>query len=354
MNPLGTYNPADFSQQNPKVIDAGLPPAYIRIINSSPYGLYLSFGGMGDTVFPEMFLEDFAITKAFNGKITFYPISNIVNPGAALTNYLAVNAFYPGEIVQPQAQPLTTMSNLGNTVPLNASATSVANDGNPGGTQFIEATPSGGGSSTVKVDNSGNAFFAGTVEAGTVLQWENGDGQLASNHGASCLVYTPLFNPAGTPVGHVFQVWNGASIINPFAIGGGFAGALSYIDSSGDLVTANVILLPGANIFPQTSGAARNWTIYGWDGASLQPAIMVNSNGSIQGHVGGSWSGISFFSGTGSGPFAHGLGVIPRMVVPVQDVAGTQTMGFVASTMTNTTVTINTGAGNHWSAIALA
>lgn len=294
MNPLGTYNPANFSQQNPKVIDAGLPPAFIRIINSSPYGLYLSFGGMGDTVFPEMFLEDFAITKAFNGKITFYPISNIVNPSAALTNYLAINAFYPGELLQPQAQPLTTMSNLGNSVPLNATATSVANEGNPAGTSVVEGTPTGAGSSQLSITNDGKALFAKEMQVGTP--------------GAGS-------NP---PLPNLILAQNGG---------------LSQCNIATDNPT----------------GVAAAFALFAWNGAAYNQCLMCNADGSITGNLGTSYGGFSRFTGAASGTYNHGLGSTPSWCGPMQSVIGSQTMGFDSATSTQ--VHITSGSGNTFSCL---
>lgn len=67
-------------------------------------------------------------------------------------------------------------------------------------------------------------------------------------------------------------------------------------------------------------------------------------------------SAISKFSGVGNGTFAHGLkvagaGVTPDIVIPVQNVAGSQTFGYSALGATN--VTITTGAGNAWVALAI-
>lgn len=136
---VGRYTPVAGAVQP---VDTGLPWEYIRIINSSPYMLSLSLGGQGTIDFPEMYLEDIKIEPSYNGKLSFTPVANIANPAAALTNYVSINVYQRGEIKQPQAQPLTTMANVGNSVPLNATATSVAHDTNTVD-EFIEASLSG-------------------------------------------------------------------------------------------------------------------------------------------------------------------------------------------------------------------
>ena len=136
----GRYTPVAGQPVN---VDTGTPWEYIRIINSSPYALSLSLGGQGTIDFPEMYLEDIKIQQSYNGKLNFTPFSNIPNPAAALTNYVSINVYQPGEIRQPQAQPLTTMANVGNSLPLSATATAVANDGNASGTEFVEASIGG-------------------------------------------------------------------------------------------------------------------------------------------------------------------------------------------------------------------
>lgn len=192
---IGRYTPA---AGVPISVDSGLPWEYIRIINSSPYMLSVAFGGQGTIDFPEMYLEDIPISPSYNGKITITPIANISNPTSALTNYISINVYQRGELVNPQAQPLTTMSNVGNSVPLQAQATSVVNDGNPGGTTVVEATPSGG-SQSVLILNDGTVTVGGKVTGKKALGGINTGyfemapsdgvtwdiGELSATHGAA-------------------------------------------------------------------------------------------------------------------------------------------------------------------------
>lgn len=95
-------------------LDTGLGWEYIRIINSSPYQLKVEMGGMGGFTQPEMFTEDIAIDRRYNGKLVITPVQVMSSVSQALTNNIAINAYAPGEIRAPVAQPITTYANVGN------------------------------------------------------------------------------------------------------------------------------------------------------------------------------------------------------------------------------------------------
>lgn len=60
-------------------------------------------------------------------------------------------------------------------------------------------------------------------------------------------------------------------------------------------------------------------------------------------------SRLSTFAGTATGTYNHGLGATPTIVLPMQDVVGSQTMGY--DTLTVTQVHITSGAGNSFNAL---
>lgn len=162
---VGRYLPANYSASNPINVDTGLGWEYIRIINNSPYLLSVSMGGAGTFDFPEMYLEDIKLISGYNGKITIIPFANFP-PAAissALSSLITINVYQPGEIRQPQAQPLTTMSAIGggNFTPV----TQVFQVGQPDPTSVVAATPSPSfvGASLEAILNNDGSFHFGDV-----------------------------------------------------------------------------------------------------------------------------------------------------------------------------------------------
>lgn len=294
MNPFGRFNPANYSASNPFNLDVGLGWQYIRVINNSPYLLSVSFGGMGTADFPEMFLEDILITNTFNGKITIIPIANFsaTTIASALSTLVSINAYGVGEIKSPQAQPLTTISAVGNSVPLSATATSVANDGNASGTQFVEATPTGASASTVSIKNDGTSLFSGLMALNKAL----GGATQEFLH----------FAPSDQAT---FQ-W-------------GFD-----IDTAGNLL-----------IVDQNSGHIE---------VTIEPGTPTGLKLSNTGNIIEGWS---FFSGNASGNYNHGLGLTPNVVLLNASAVGSETLGW--DTPTGTQVHITNGDGVAWTALAL-
>jgi len=80
---------------------------YMQIINNSPYLLNITFDGMGSFQMPEMFREDFLVTKDFRNAIVITPVVNITTVSHAVSNLIIINAWKPGEITAPQAVPLS-------------------------------------------------------------------------------------------------------------------------------------------------------------------------------------------------------------------------------------------------------
>ncbi len=79
---------------------------YIEIQNNSPYQLNINFGGMGQFTMPEMFKEDFLLTRDYRNTILITPSVNITSSSHAASNMIVVNAWAQGEKSKPQAQPL--------------------------------------------------------------------------------------------------------------------------------------------------------------------------------------------------------------------------------------------------------
>ncbi len=85
----------------------GVSWEYVRIINKSPYMLSLNFSGIGTIDFPEMYLEDIAVSKNWTGKLVVTPRIDLSNTSQSLSSLVTVNAWAQGELSNPQAQPLT-------------------------------------------------------------------------------------------------------------------------------------------------------------------------------------------------------------------------------------------------------
>ena len=157
MNPLGSYTPVAGTDIN---IDTGLGWQYIRIINNSPYFLHVTFGGSGGINFPEMFLEDIYISPAYNGKLVITPIANFSAQAIdnALSSLISINAYQAGELKQPVAQPLSTVTGVNNQSVV--VATQVVNTGNAAGANVVLGTPLNQ-ATQLELNNDGSGFLAG-------------------------------------------------------------------------------------------------------------------------------------------------------------------------------------------------
>lgn len=357
MNPFGSYNPANYSQNNPLGVDTGLPWAYIRVINNSPYMLSVTFGGMGSVVFPEMFLEDIPITSSYNGKISIVPFANFP-PGsiaAALSTLVSINAYQPGELRQPQAQPLTTLAAVGNPVPIGTAATNIINDGNPTGTEIVEASV--GGIQHVLMFNDGNLALQKDATSADQEMFDLVDLAVGGH-------IWGLFLATGATHGLYFLDENSSKV------------ALGLLASGGIQHDSGIVQTDGAGheTNTATAGAGAN-SLLAWapsDDASLQvswratgtefvlhdDALNARIASFFMGQGGIRISGLgsrmvawSFFSGTGSGTFSHGLGTTPTVVLAMQNTVGSQTMGWDSAN--STTVHITAGNGAAWTALAL-
>ncbi len=284
MKPFGPF-PLSASATQDEDLDLSPIVDMLVVKNASPFILTVQ-PYQGSQVKIPPYWADLVPVSDFQGRLTFSTDAGLAANNAPISVAL-VDAYQRGErVLGTYPVPLSYLFNLGNNVPLNAQATSLANDGNVAGTEFIEATPAGG-SKSVSVTNDGNASFAGTVK-----------------------------------------------------VGSGSGTNLELVGS-------------GTNILPDNPGGiARGYSLYGWDGAFYQQAIQVNGDGSIKLHAGGGIAGVSIFSGTGTGTFAHGLGTTPRAVLAMSHVNGSQTMGWDSEN--STTVHITAGAGQAWVALAIA
>lgn len=99
---------------------------------------------------------------------------------------------------------------------------------------------------------------------------------------------------------------------------------------------------------PQSAGNAMSFGARVFDGSATHDVVIVNANGTLNGSV-----KVSYFSGTGSGSFSHGLGQTPSWV-GITDSQSGSSMTVGATAYGSSTVTINTGASHTWKGIAIA
>lgn len=119
-------------------ITTGVGYEFIRIINNSPYFLSLNFVGQGQIDFPECYLEDIPIASTYRGQLIIGFTANLSNIAQAPSFLLSVNGYNPGEISSPQAQPLTFVSNVGNTVSTNLLSNVLSNEVSTTGSEIID------------------------------------------------------------------------------------------------------------------------------------------------------------------------------------------------------------------------
>jgi hypothetical protein len=141
------------------------------------------------------------------------------------------------------------------------------------------------------------------------------------------------------------------------AAGGGVQNAAFTVTGSFE-VDAGGLNFSSKKLFDGSANNLADWSALG-GGLFLKGNPAVNGKFHYQGNGANddfSIAAISKFNGTGSGNFSHGLqqfgaAVTPDIIIPVQSVAGSQTMGY--NTLNSTTVNIVTGAGNAWVALAI-
>lgn len=214
------------------------------------------------------------------------------------------------EYVESMATPvaLPRLTNLGNTVPINTSATSVVNDGNVVGTTVVEGTPAAS-TSQLKLANDGTGYLGN----GNLLI---GATQITAQNG-----YT----------------------INPAVIGAGALGAgvtmPNYVLKAGDTMSGTLVLakaLGGVDaelLQLQSSDASvpARWTINMTTGNNALK-ILDNTSGGVamlfytNAKIGLSsmgtqgFSGVGIFGGAATGTYTHGLTVVPATVLAMQKV----------------------------------
>ena len=345
------YGPIDVSSRAATVQVSGYPDSgCIVIYNESPLYLQVTFVGAGQHSYPAFTGDIFQARAGFNGTIQIQANPYLTTSGQAPANVvfiltygstdaLTTTLLKGGSTSYPIS--LNRLSSIGNSLNVGTSTSSTVNDGNPLGTQFIEVTPTGAPGSTWAADNTGNLTVnsdnAGTLT--TLLQLIAGASPAVKL--AAAAVLTEVLGP--------LQVDGDATLLHLLISGATLPANYPKFssDSSGNL---NIDAPNGTRRLQLNTAIPALIASTGMR-ITADRFDLTGGGGQYNMNV-GSLSRISLFSGTGTGTFNHGLGAVPNFVIPICTAAGsTQTMGFSASTSNQ--VTITTGAGLAWTALAI-
>jgi len=184
-NNYGRYTIGNYvAPKAPLNVDVGMGWEYVRLINNSPYLLSVDIAGAGAFDLPEFYLEDIKLPQNFRGKIVITPSVNLSNASFTPSNLLSINAYQPGELAMPQSQPMTFLANVGNTINVvGGIAAQVVNQGNPAGSNLIQAQVTGDSGTSINVTNDGIFVIGDTAHPGslTVVGPVTFDGTVAMN-----------------------------------------------------------------------------------------------------------------------------------------------------------------------------
>ncbi len=138
-------------------------PAHIQLFNESGAGLQITaLIGQQSVYIPAGAWRQMALSPG-ESQISYYVVYTLPNPPVS---QLLIVYYAPNEIPDSLGSLGNSPIGIGGNVQV-STAQSLQNDGNLGGTQFIESTPSGASASTVSVDNNGNMTIKGN-NAGTL------------------------------------------------------------------------------------------------------------------------------------------------------------------------------------------
>lgn len=267
----------------------------VKFSNESCQNLLITFADGSSDKVPAGFEYLFCITQS-GTSITYKTLSSLNIP---CIDAVDVTIYDPGEEVPgTYPAPLVRQTIVGNSINLATSTTNLVNDGNPAGTQIIEATVSGDGSSAVSVTNDGVVALGNALRPGKLII--NNNGEVDTN---------TVVSPA-----------DGASVLS---------------------VTAGKTRL-------QNSAVIAFQVPSGTDRANItNSAFQLLDTTVFKGLTGDSIARFGSASGTGTGTFNHTLGATPDFAaITTHSGGGTQTVGYDSENATQ--FHVDTGAGQAW------
>ena len=400
-----------FATQTPNACSA------LYVMNESACFLQLDLGSNGQPIVQPWRNRLFQLPQAIQN--AQWTIIAVLQSGGSPASAVYVEAFAPNET--PPAGtldgPVFRQSNIGNSVPVGTSATSITNDGNAVGTVVVEATPTGAGGSQAKLTNDGDflcggglfhisnagvvtaipagaipqtaigagypagSLGAGTLPAGVAVPETNvGAGYPAANVGAGTLaanVHQTSINSdggkvttdgAGTFTGVSLQSTGGISALAPAAgaydalkLGNShdatYAGLAGYADPTYG-AGAGLYVWDAKNAGYILSAATKNGITFGGkitsDGGRFATDGLGNLNARrITPAYGGSLAGASPINGSGSATVNHGLSATPDAAV-VNTANGSNSTTFGSGSYTATTVYIYQFNAQAWVGLVYA
>ena len=166
--------PYDLSNGNPVTARVnGYPDtACMVIFNESPYFINVQLDASNSVSLPAYTADIVPVSSGFSGNMSITPLTYLTAQGQAPATSVFISTYGGNDPLtrllfsgMPTGYPiaLARLSNIGNSLNVSTSATSLVNDNNPLATQIIESTPSGAPGSTIVVTNSGDVTIKGDV-----------------------------------------------------------------------------------------------------------------------------------------------------------------------------------------------
>ena len=322
------------------------------VYNESNISLKLTFSNSYTTYVPAWTAMLYCINGLPSPVVTWSQYSVLTSGGAPISQ-VVIEGFDPNESV-PGTYPaaLVRQANIGNSLNVSTSTTSIVNDNNAPATAIIESTPNDAASSTWKADNSGNLTVKGD-NAGTLTTLI----QLIA--GASPAVQLAAAAILTTVLGNLRV--NGTSTLdngNIITDGSGnilFAGKLG-VSSAGNVLDAS----GSVDTYLKTRNAGGNINFQVPNGTTIASVgsggITLQSGNHIQWGSGDTLGAthmvtVNYTAGGAGQAFNHGLSGTPFMVLPVYNGAGSATVG--VTNITSTQFTLTAGANASYKCLCL-
>lgn len=343
---------------------------HIRIFNDSGSTLKIrSDSGIVQDYIPAGAWVTYAIDHSTQA-IDFTVISILPNAPIQL---LMSTYFSPGEPIPDTPQLGNSPVGIGNSLPISAQASSVADDGRVSGSETVEASV--GGIKHISFLNQGlcrllldaTSSNQETIELvniatggdtwGIFILTSNGLSFFDATSGKTALV---LFRDGTVQLSN--QNFTSDANGNITAVGLTASGLIKIVKNMSSADQDMIELAPAddtANIDQVIRSTFATSDMVFFDKKNNGEMFRIKNtaganSGILVSGIGGRVRAWSMFTFAGAGGFTnHGLGAIPNVILGMQNIAGTETLGWIQATATATQVNITTGAANGGVAMAL-